>query len=463
MQTTRNPKVLNNVLKYKLRPILDKISSLETIKEDNESYVSSIQSKVDSMKETATEEIAEYDEEDAKLGLVITKANKSLSNLIKNTLYNPNSSTVNTGSGTEIETTEETQLISDKTLEAACYGLVIDGTDYSMYSVTGKGIAMDVLDDNVQTKEYEWRNPANSDAPFPSYYVNDMLYIDSNTILCATNNGVVLYYIDTGKYSLMDKSYGLPSNKVYRLIKAGTKDGSISGFVAATEKGIAYSANGKQWTNIDSSFTESCVCLSNFNLIDTPQNLVFIGTSSGVYYIDIDRFLTADSKTDTEYRTVKEIRGLNLMIPSIYINGVAYDTATDTLAIVSLSGLVVISKVSELISSTESDNTFEITSTLKNSDRTLYYQIFSTAAGLNTSSCYDCAYTVDDKLIICTSNGLNITDDYSKFYSITKLINNYNPDSNEKLNSYICNRIIRMNDHKYTVLHGIGLTENITI
>lgn len=458
MQTTRNPKVLNNVLKYKLRPILDKISSLETIKEDNESYVSSIQSKVDSMKEAATKEVAEYDEEDAKLDLVINQANKSLSNLIKNTLYNPNSSTVNTGGGTEIETTEETKLISDKTLEAACYGLVIDGTDYSMYSVTGKGIAFDVLDDDIQNKEYTWRNPANSDNPFPSYYVNDMLYVDSNTVLCATNNGVVLYYIDTGKYSLMDKSYGLPSNKVYRLIKAGTKDGSISGFVAATEKGIAYSPNGKQWTTIDSSFTESSVCLSNSNLINTPQSLVFIGTSSGVYYIDIDRFLTADSKTDTEYRTVKEITGLNLMIPSIYINGVAYDTVTDTLAIVSLSGLVVINKVSELI-----NNETEITSTLKNSDGTLFYQIFSTATGLNTSSCYDCAYTVDDKLIVCTSNGLNITDDYSRFYSITKLVNNYNPDSDEKLNSYICNRVIRMNDHKYTILHGIGLTENITI
>lgn len=458
MQTTRNPKVLNNVLKYKLRPILDKISSLETIKEDNESYVSSIQSKVDSMKETAVKEIAEYDEENAKLDLVITQANKSLSNLIKNTLYNPNSSTINTGSGTEIETSEETKFISDKTLEAACYGLVIDGIDYSMYSITGKGIAFDTLDDNVQNKEYTWRNPVNSENPFPSYYINDILYVNSNTVLCATNNGVVLYYIDTGKYSLMDKSYGLPSNKVYRLIKAGTKDGSVSGFVAGTEKGIAYSPNGKQWTTIDSSFTESTVCLSNSNLINTPQNLVFIGTSSGVYYIDIDKFLTANNNSDIDYRTVKEIVGLNLMIPSIYINGVAYDTVTDTLAIVSLSGLVIINKVSELINCKT-----EITSSLKNSDGVLFYQIFGATTGLNTSSCYDCTYTVDNKLIICTSNGLNITDDYTGFYSITKFVNNYNPDSDEKLNSYICNRIIRMNDHKYTVLHGIGLTENITI
>ena len=72
-------------------------------------------------------------------------------------------------------------------------------------------------------------------------------------------------------------------------------------------------------------------------------------------------------------------------------------------------------------------------------------------------------YTIDNKLVICTSNGLNITEDYSKFTMITKSINTYNPTSEELLNSFICNKIIRKDSNKYTVLHGIGLTEGITI
>ena len=452
MQTTRNPKVLNNVLKYKLRPILDKIAQLETIQSDNTEYVKSIKTQVDSMKEAAAIEIKEYDIATSKLDNEIEKSNKTLSNLIKNTLYNPNSTTTNTGGGESSSETTETDLISDKNLDAACYGLVLDSEDYAIFGVTGKGIVITKDEGDNSAKKYEWMNPSNSDDTFPSYYVNDILLVNTDTVLLSTNNGIVIYSLSNKKYIQIDKTFGLPHNKIYKTIKVRTSDGSTNGFLAMTEKGVAYSSDMKRWTTVDKNFTESCNCVSKTNLVNAGQTLVFIGTSSGVYYLDMDQYINED------VRIIKEISGLNLTIPAVYINGLAYDVDNDILSIVSLSGLSVISNVKELI---ESGKT--LTSALKDSHGKLYYKVFNTNSGLNTTSCYDCIYSVNNKLIVCTSNGLNITSDYDNFTSITSAINSYNANSNELLNSYICNKIIRKNDNTYTILHGVGLTENIHI
>lgn len=449
MQTSRNPKVLNKVLKYKLRPVLDKVAQLEDVQQDNTDFTANITSRVEAMKDRATEEIASYNEAAAKLDADINKANKNLSNLIKNTLYNPNSTTSNQGGGGSVNVGEESKLITDKSIDAACYGLVIDGEDYSIYGVTGKGIA---IGKNPATAlEFNWMNPGNDNTPFPSYYVNDILFVDTKNVLIATNNGVVSFAIDTKKYTLMDTSFGLPHNIVYRVVKIKTSDDIFRGYLALTERGIAFSPDGKRWTAIATDFTESCVCVSKTNLIDTPQSLVFIGTSSGVYYFDVDKFIVND------IREVKAIPGLNLCIPSTYVNGIAYDVDNDILAVVSLSGLSILKKPKEIIA-----NGLTVTKALKDNNNVAYFSIFNTISGLNTSSCYDCIYTINNKLIVCTSNGLNITDDYTKFTAITKSINTYD-NSDKRLNSFICNKIIRKAANKYTVLHGIGLTEDIEI
>ena len=444
MQTTRNPKVLNKVLKYKLRPILDKISQLEDVKQNNEEYINSVTSRVESMKNVATGEIEVYKENAAKLDNTIKKANKNLSNLIKNTLYNPNATTVNQGGGEVSDSNVETKLLTDKTIDAACYGLIVDGVDYSMYGVTGKGIA--IGENPAFDKEYDWMNPLNDEHPFPSFYVNDMLFVDSNTVLLGTNNGIVKYTMDDNKYVLMDSSFGLPSKIIYRIVKIKTSDGTFRGYLALTEKGIAFSPEGRRWTALGNGFIESCVSVSKTNLIDTPQSIVFIGTSSGLYYFDVDAFINEDD------REVKEIPGLKLILPSNYINGIGYDVESDTLAVVTLSGLNIIKNVVGNYITTKTDVT-------KNED----FKFINVSSGLNTSSCYDCIYTVDHKLVVCTSNGLNITSDYSNFTTITKSSNTYNSGSDERLNSYICNKIIRKDTNTYTILHGIGLTEGITI
>ena len=122
MQTSRNPKVLNKVLKYKLRPILDKITQLEGVQLDNNAYIQNITSQVENMKEQATEELENYKTASAKLDTSLSKADKILSNLIKNTLYNPNSTTKTGDGGSSSEPgEEETKLITDKGIDAACY------------------------------------------------------------------------------------------------------------------------------------------------------------------------------------------------------------------------------------------------------------------------------------------------------------------------------------------------------
>lgn len=450
MQTSRNPKVIDKVLQYKLRPVLDKISQLEVIGKDNADYINNITSRLGIIKEKATEELNEYELASAKLDNTISKSNKNLSNLIKNTLYNPNLSTNGTGSGTDLTEQEETKLITDKTIDAGIYGLVKEGLDYSLFGITGKGIVIND-DSSVIDKEFEWRNPSNKEHAFPSYYINDMVAIDTSNVLIATNNGVVSYNIIDESFSLMDKSYGLPNSIVHKIVKLQTSDKVFRGYLALTEKGIAFSSDAKMWNAIDPEFTEVCVSASKTDLINTPQEIVFIGTSKGIYYFDVDNFINND------IRTVKEIPGLNLLLPSIYINGIAYDTHNDTLAIVSMSGLNTVKNVKDLISSGKT-----VTSSLKNANGVQYYNQYNTVSGLNTTSCYDCIYTIDDKLIICTSNGLNITENYTEFKSITKTVNNYN-GSDELLNSFICNKIIRKSSNKYTILHSVGITEDITI
>ena len=88
--------------------------------------------------------------------------------------------------------------------------------------------------------------------------------------------------------------------------------------------------------------------------------------------------------------------------------------------------------------------------------------ILTNKNGLTGSSCYDAVYTVDDRLILGTANGLSITSNYAAFESITKNSNNHDPEG-KILNSYVCNKIVRINKDKYTIIHGVGLTEDVEI
>ena len=438
MQTSRNPKVLNNALKYKLQPILDKIEDLEVLAAQYGETIADQTSQEASLKVQANAQFDKYSDERDSLMENIDDSKDNLTHLINNQLYNPNTAS-SSSSESEEETVEETKFLKDKIVKTACYGFVKDGVDYCMFGLTGKGLAIGT--DPGKDLEYEWRNPENDDYPFPSYYVNDILFVDTNTALISTNNGVVIYKFDTDSYLTYDTTCGLPSKEVYAVTKVTNTDESVTGYVAITSEGIAYSPTGERWTTV-ATISSTIVCLSTTNYIDTPQKVVFIGTSNGIYALD------AASLIDDNVREVKYIAGSTTKLPNNYVYGLAYDEVNDKLAAATTGGALILSNAKKYISGSK---------TIEDDD----VLTFTNKNGLVGTSCYDAFYTTDNRLILATANGLSITNNYAAFSSITRTKNSLN--NGKTLESHICNRVIRKNKDYYTIIHGIGISEDINI
>lgn len=438
MQTSRNPKVLNNALKYKLQPILDKIESLEELANHYDETRADQASQEASLKDQANAQFERYAEGRDSLMEKIDNSKDTLSKVINNQLYNPNAAT-SSGSEGEGEEIEETNLITDKIVKSACYGFVKDGVDYCMFGITGKGLAIGT--DPGQDLEYEWRNPENNVNPFPSFYVNNILFVDTNTALISTNVGVVIYKFDTNTYTVYDTTCGLPSKEVLNVTKVCNEEETVTGYVAVTSAGVAYSPTGERWTKVDTSFSATIVCISSTNYIDTPQKIVFIGTTNGIYC------LNASALINDNIREIHSIVALTQKLPNNYVYGLSYDTVNDKLAVATTGGALVLSNASSYSSGTKAVIDEDV-------------KTFSNKNGLIGTSCYDAMYTVDGKLIFGTANGLSITENYAAFTSITRTKNAL---GGKILNSHICNKIVRKNKSLYTIIHGIGLTEDVEI
>ncbi len=451
MQTSRNPKVSNNVLKYKLRPILDKIAELEAIHEEEKIFSAEVRSKLELLKEEGLAELEKFEKAQNSLYARIKQANDTLSRMIKNNLYNPNVATYEITGGDDAEYIEDTKLITDKIINACLYGIVKNHVDMTMYGLAGKGMILVERGTDTE-KEFDFRNPAFDTLPFPTYYVTDMIAKNTGEVLIATNSGIVYWDMTTDDYVLCDISYGLPSNRVNRIVKVSTKEKDEVGFLALTDRGIAYSPNGMRWKTVNRKFTNPCTCASSIHLIDTPQNIVFIGGNAGIFYFDVDAYI---KDNDIE---LKQIEGLNYILPTAYINGISYDEETDTLAIATMGGLSIVKKVKELIS-----EKITLTEKLKYDQYNTYYTLFTIAEDLSSTTCNDVMWTQNHKLLVATTNGLNVTSDLIHFNLITINRNHENPESEERLNSYICTRIVRKGDDEYTILHSVGLTDSIHI
>ena len=439
MQTSRNPKVLNNALKYKLQPILDKIEDLEDMGASYDESMSEQKRKEEELKNQANSEFDKYADRRSELIKAIDNSELNLTNLINNTLYNPNEASSSEGEGSGGTIIDESNLISDKIIKCAGYGFVKEGIDYCMFGLTGKGLAIGT--DPGKDLEYEWRNPENDNHPFPSYYVNDILTVDTNTAFISTNNGLVIYKFDTDSYILCDTSYGLPSNEVISVVKVFDNSEEKTGFIALTSKGVAYSPTGERWTHIDKSFVNASTCFSSTNFFNTPQNILFIGTTNGVYYILVDELL------NTSTRKVYHLNSISDVLPSNYIYDIAHDITNDILSIATTGGALVIKNISNYMNADS-----------VNEENVL---VFTNRNGLVGTSCYSAAYTIDNKLILGTANGLSITSNYSSFQSLTTSSNGLG--GTDLLSSHICNKIVRKTKSTYTIIHGIGLSEGISI
>ena len=439
MQTSRNPKVLNNALKYKLQPILDKIEDLENLGASYDESMSEQKRKEEELKNQANSEFDKYGDRRSELIQTIDNSELNLTNLINNTLYNPNEASSSEGGESSGTIIDESNLISDKIIKCAGYGFVKEGVDYCMFGLTGKGLAIGT--DPGKDLEYEWRNPENDNEPFPSYYVNDILTVDTNTAFISTNNGIVIYKFDTDTYTVCDTSFGLPSNEIISIAKVCDDSEEKTGYIALTPKGIAYSPTGERWTNIDSSFNATPTCFSSTNYYNTPQNILFIGTTNGIYYIIVDELLNSST------RKVYSLNAVINILPSNYIYGIAHNITNDILAIATTGGALVIKNISNYMEASSIHEEDALTFTNRN--------------GLVGTSCYSAAYTIDNKLILGTANGLSITSNYSSFQSLTTSSNELG--GTDRLSSHICNRIVRKTKNTYTIIHGIGLSEGISI
>lgn len=451
MQTSRNPKVSNNVLKYKLRPILDKIAELEAIHEEEKLFSTNVRNKLDFLKEEGLAELEKFEKAQNSLYARIEKANKNLSRMIKNNLYNPNVATYEVTGGDDAEYIEDTKLITDKIINTCLYGIVKNHVDMTMYGFGGNGIILVERGTDIEN-EFDFRNPALDTLPFPTYYVTDMIAKNTGEVLIATNSGIVYWDMATDDYVLCDISYGLPSNRINRIVKVSTKEKDEVGFLALTDRGIAYSPNGMRWKTVNKKFLNPCTCVSSIHLIDTPQSIVFIGGNAGIFYFDADAYI---KNGDNE---LKQINGLNYILPTAYINGISYDEETDVLAVATMGGLSIVKKVKEIIR-----DGITLNASLKYDKTQTYYALYTITEDLSSTTCNDVMWTQNHKLLVATTNGLNVTNDLIHFNLITRNRNTENPESEERLNSYICVRIVRKGDNEYTILHSVGLTDSIHI
>lgn len=439
MQTSRNPKVLNHTLKYKLQPVLDKIETLEGTKTSIDTFITECKATETTEKAAATTQFGEYTTAKTKLTDKISESNTNLDNLIAGSLYNPN--VASTSSDTGGTTITETKYIYDKPLKGCSYNFIKDGVSYVFYGVIGKGLA--IGKDPGYSLEYTWRNPGDASNYFPSYYINNIFEMTTSRALIASNNGIIDYDFSTNTYVKRDSSYGLPSDEVHNVIGIQTSDGSVKGYLASTSYGLAYSPTAERWTPIDSTFTESVNCLSRSEAIVSYQNIVYIGTSSGLYYIDVDELLLNDTKA------VHALTSLTKCLPSSYVNGISYDTSLDKMCVVTTGGCTVFSNITELVKGTKiaSEN----------------YALFTSKNGLTATSCYDVYFTAGHKCIICTSNGLTVTSNFINFLVLTTQKNTTSTNASKLLTSHVCNQIVRMASDTYTIIHSVGLTEGIVI
>lgn len=447
MQTSRNPKVLNHALRYKTRSILDKVAALESKRDSVNEFIAEKESAATELMNDVNANKEKYESQQETVIDQINKANNDLTSLIKNKLYNPN---VNTSEETESgggEETKETNYITDKIIKACQYGFVVDGKDVVLYSISGKGITIGEQP-VTDTKEYTFFNPGNDDIPFPSYYVNDILKDDPEHAVLSTSTGIVLYDVYSGNYKIRSTDYGLPNKEVLSVIKVKTSDGLHEGYLAATKKGLAFSPTGEGWTVVDRSFKEECTCLSSTGKLNTPQTLVFIGTTSGVYYLNFDDYFNEES----ENKKVVLLSNYSQKLPSTYINSLSYNTKKDILISAGLGGISVLNNASTYANSEAGD--------ISASD----YANYTSGDGLTGTTCYSVLWTSsENKLIVGTSNGLSITTDFRSWTQITRIANSENVNSDQRLVNHVCNKIVREGTNLYTILHGVGLTESIEI
>lgn len=440
METSRNPKVLNRVIIQKLNPVLEKVKDLVDLSNDTKKFIDESKASGAANKQAVEDVVESFMDAKASVENEIEKSNSDLSSIIVNNLVNPNTAPGSSG-GESGEVPEDTKLINDKTVSVIGYGFVKSGISMALVGVTGKGLGLG--EDPSYNAEFEFMNPSND--LFSSYAVNDILKITASRAFICTNNGLVDFTITDGRYFPRYTSHGLNSNKVISCAAVRTKDSSQSGYIAGTDRGVNFSPNGERWVDIDPKFDNVVTCLSRTQLVSDKQTILFIGTATGLYFVDIDEYLKDGVSK------VHSLKSISVTLPSTYINAVAYNTALDTLYVATDGGLAVIPNITAYIAAGEYETSDVCTSLINYTSKT----------GLANTYSMDVFLKTDSTVIVGNSSGLTITKDFVNFAYLTKKQGSA-LSSTAVLNGHMCKRILRKDATTITVLHTFGLTEGVT-
>jgi hypothetical protein len=434
MKSSKNPKVLNYIIRNMLDPILQRLESLKIKEEDYSQFLRLIEKQADENNQAILSSIEKYLNEEKDIRHLIDSNNSLLTGMIRAKLYNPN---IMDEEGTIGHIVPDTPLLSDKSLTTVAYGFIKDGVSILLAGAVNKGIITG-HDENL-VGEYDFYNPFNN--KFPSFYPNEILKTSKSSALIATNNGLVDFDIALNTYRVRTSSYGLNTNIVKCLAPLANMVNEKIGYLAGTSKGVSFSPTGIRWLNVDKSFTREVTVFNSTQKRDDLLKSVFIGTARGLYYFNAASYI---ANPDT-YK-ISFLEGITESLPSYYINGISYDAVYDTLYVATDSGVGVIKSVSGYLEAGD----FTAAPPLVNT--------YNRLNGLSSSLCFDICVMPNHKVFICTANGLTVTSDFNAFTYVTKHLQE---TTEPGLNSYMCSRIIRKNNSAVTVLHPIGFTEGL--
>jgi hypothetical protein len=437
MKSSRNPKILNYVIRNVLDPIFHLLDKLLVREQEANQYIEEVTSIENTQNEKVNSDVEAYGETEYLLEKTIKTDKDLISDMIHRHLLNPN---IGYGEGEVGEIPhEETLFITDKLISDIGYGFVKNGVSVLLAGITNRGIALGP-DTNIEG-EFTFLNP-NEEAKFPSFTVNNILKLSTYFTFIATNAGLVEYDITTGNYLVKTTSHGLNTNMIKRIIPLKSHNAlKANGYLAGTNKGVSFSPSGDRWLNVDKTFKQIITCFHTSQKLEEVYTSVFIGTTKGLYFFDANNYITQENGE------VVLLEGVMRILPSNYINAVAYNSLTDTLYVATDNGITI---VDDIMSYIEQGRITEIPHS---------YRVLNSNHGLSSTLCFDIALMPNQKIIIATANGITLTNDFITFSYITKRVT----ESSSGLKSYMCNKIIRKSAVSITVLHPIGLTEGIVL
>jgi ligand-binding sensor domain-containing protein len=437
MKSSKNPKILNYVIKSILDPIFRLLEELKNKEWDAKEFIRKSTKEADDNNDAVKEAVAAYMVKDDLLNQAVINARSRLSDMIRSSLYNPNIPDGEEGVGGE--TIPNTPLLIDKPITDIDFGFIKDGNTILLAGVIGRGLAIG-RDNDIAGDNFIFSNPSN--IKFPSFYINDILKISTTHALIGSNHGLIEYDVATTKSLVRTTSHGLNTNTVKAIAPVLNSANEQAGYLAGTTKGMCFSPNGVRWLNVDLTFKNVVTCFHSTQSLDKKTKFVFVGTTRGLYYFD------ASSYIDEVDKRVIYLKGIINISPSAYINAIAYNSIKDALYLATDNGVLVINGIMAYMAAKNYD------------EPPPNYRIYGSNQGLSSTLCFDLALMPNQKLVIATANGLTITTDFINFSYITRKISGSN---NQGLESYMCEKLVRRNAVSLTVLHSIGLTEGITI